>query len=217
MATTSKPLSVVCFGDSLTWGFNPVDRTRYGHDVRWTRLLQHELGDDYYVVEEGLNGRTTVFEDPVRGDRNGLAHLETVRRSHMPIDILVMMLGTNDLQTRFGMSAGAIALAMARLLDFARRPTDDPEGRAPKILLMAPPPLADLTGSRVEAMFSGEDSIAISKELKDAYRQIAADYGTAFFDTGAIVSASPLDGVHLGPEMQAPLAKAIAEEVRKLS
>lgn len=217
MATPSNPLSVVCFGDSLTWGFDPVDRTRYGHDVRWTRLLQRELGDDYYVIEEGLNGRTTVFEDPVRGDRNGLAHLETVRRSHMPIDILVMMLGTNDLQTRFGMSAGAIALAMARLLDYARRPTDDPEGRAPKILLMAPPPLVDLTGSRVEAVFSGEDSIAISKQLGDAYRQIAEDYGAAFLDTGTIVSASPLDGVHLGPEMQAPLAKAIAEEVRKLA
>jgi lysophospholipase L1-like esterase len=106
------PLSVVCFGDSLTWGFVPGKKSRYGHDERWTRLLQEELGFDYYVIEEGVNGRTTVFEDPARGDKNGLEHLVTVRKTHMPIDILIIMLGTNDLQDRFQMSADAIGLAM---------------------------------------------------------------------------------------------------------
>ena len=216
-ASNSNPLSVVCFGDSLTWGFNPVDRTRYGHDLRWTRLMQKVLGDGFYVIEEGLNSRTTVFEDPVRGDKNGLAHLATVRKTHMPIDILVIMLGTNDLQTRFGMSANAIAVAMSRLLYEARLATDDPEGRAPKILLMSPPPLGNLKGSRVEALFSGEVSREVSRGLSGEYRQIASDYGVAFLDTGAIVSASPIDGVHLDPEMQLPLAKAVAAEVRKLS
>jgi lysophospholipase L1-like esterase len=155
----ADPVSVVCFGDSLTWGFKPGDRTRYGHALRWTRLLQQELGDAFYVLEEGVNGRTTVFEDPVRGDKNGLAHLATVRKTHMPIDILIIMLGTNDLQARFNMTAGAVGSAVSRLLDCARMPTDDPEGRAPKVLLMSPPPLGDFVNSPLEAMYN-ETSVA---------------------------------------------------------
>ena len=217
MSQSGEPVSVVCFGDSLTWGFKPGERTRYGHDVRWTRLLQKELGNDFYVIEEGLNGRTTVFEDPVRGDKNGLAHLATVRKTHMPIDILIIMLGTNDLQTRFGMSAGAIAHAMSRLLDFARQPTDDPEGRAPKVLLMSPPALGDFSESPLEPMFSGDASRAESEKLKDEYKRIAADYGAAFFDTGSVVKVSKVDAVHLDPDMQQPLAEAIAGEVRTLA
>jgi len=213
---TRQPLTVVCFGDSLTWGFNPVDKSRYGHDIRWTRLLQKELGPDFYVVEEGVNGRTTVFEDPVKGDKNGLAHLATVRKTHMPIDILIIMLGTNDLQGRFGMNAETIAIAMGRLLDFARRPTDDVEGRAPKVLLMSPPPLAPLEGTPFVAQFSATAE-AESHKLAACYREKAAEYGAAFFDTGTVISASPIDAVHFDAEPQADLARAIAAEVRKLA
>jgi len=216
MPEGKDPVSVVCFGDSLTWGFNPVDKSRYGHDIRWTRLLQKELGDGFYVVEEGVNGRTTVFEDPVKGDKNGLAHLETVRKTHMPIDILVIMLGTNDLQARFSMNAETIAIAMGRLLDFARRPTDDMEGRAPKVLLMSPPPLAPMDGTPFVAQFS-EQSEGESHRLAACYREKAAEYGVAFFDTGTVISASPVDAIHFEAEPQAGLAKAIAEEVRKLA
>lgn len=215
MSETVDPVSVVCFGDSLTWGFRPGARTRYGHGIRWTRVLQRELGTGYYVLEEGVNGRTTVFEDPVRGDKNGLAHLATVRKTHMPIDILVLMLGTNDLQSRFNMTAGAIGHAMARLLDYARTPTDDPEGKAPKILLMSPPPLGDFAGSPLEAMFCGK-SIAESRKLKDVYAQLAEQYGTAFFDAGTVVNPSRVDSVHWDEDMQAPFGRAVAAEVRKL-
>lgn len=213
---SKEPLTVVCFGDSLTWGFDPVDRSRYGHDVRWTRLLQKELGAGFHVIEEGLNSRTTVFEDPVKGDKSGLVHLAMVRKSHMPIDILVIMLGTNDLQARFGMNAETIATAMGRLLDFARRPTDDVEGRAPKVLLMSPPPLGKLEGTPFAGMFS-DTSEAESKKLADCYRQKAAEYGAAFFDAGSVISASPVDAIHFDPEPQADLAKAVAGEVRKLA
>lgn len=216
MPMGQDPISVVCFGDSLTWGFNPVDKSRYGHDIRWTRRLQGELGPEFYVVEEGVNGRTTVFEDPVKGDKNGLEHLETVRKTHMPIDILIIMLGTNDLQARFGMNADTIAIAMGRLLDFARRTTDDAEGRAPKVLLMAPPPLAPLEGTPFVAQFS-KDSVAESHRLAACYREKAAEYGAAFFDTGTVISASPVDAIHFDAAPQADLAKAVASEVRKLA
>ncbi len=216
MASQKDPVSVVCFGDSLTWGFNPVDRSRYGHDIRWTRLMQKDLGADFHVIEEGLNGRTTVFEDPVMGDRNGLAHLELVRKCHMPIDILIIMLGTNDLKTRFCLNAETIATAMSRLLDYARRPLDTVEGRPPKVLLMSPPPLGDFTGTPFVAQFS-KQSEQESHRLAACYREKAAEYGAAFFDTGTVISASPLDAVHFEAEPQAGLAKAVADEVRKLA
>ena len=216
MAGSTEPISVVCFGDSLTWGFNPVDMSRYGHDIRWPRLLQKELGQGFYVIEEGVNGRTTVFEDPIKGDKNGLEHLFTVRKTHMPIDILIIMLGTNDLQDRFSMNAETIAIAMGRLLYQATHPTDDVEGMAPKVLLMSPPPLADLRGTPFELQFSNR-SREESMKLADAYRQKAEEYGTAFFDTGTVISASPIDAIHFEAAPQADLAKAVADEVRKLA
>ncbi|WP_029060758.1 GDSL-type esterase/lipase family protein [Labrenzia sp. DG1229] len=217
MAEKKDPVAVVCFGDSLTWGFNPVDKSRYRPDVRWTRRLQTELGADYYVIEEGVNGRTTVFEDPTRGDKNGLAHLVTVRKTHMPIDILVIMLGSNDLQDRFNMSAEAIGLAMGRVLFEATRATDDVEGRAPKVLLMAPPPLGDFSGLEYEGLYSNDHGGVQSKRLAAVYARLADQYGTAFFDAGSVVAPSSVDAVHLEAAAQADLAKAIAREVRKLA
>ena len=216
MTLKKDPASVVCFGDSLTWGFNPTNKSRYGHDVRWTRRLQQELGDGFFVIEEGVNGRTTVFEDPTRGDKNGLAHLMTVRKTHMPIDVLIIMLGSNDLQDRFNMSAGAIGLAMGRLLFAATQATDDVEGRAPKILLLAPPPLGDFTGLEYEGLYSNAHGGVQSRRLAAVYASLAEQYGTAFLDVGSMMSPSPKDAVHFEAEPQAELARAIAAEVRKL-
>ena len=216
MKTPEEPLSIVCFGDSLTWGFNPVDRSRYGHGVRWTRLLQKDLGDGFYVVEEGLNSRTTVFEDPVMGDKNGLAHLATVLQSHKPLDVLIIMLGTNNLKRRFNMSAAEIALSMERLVQLAIGCDCGPDGRAPKVLLMAPPPANDFSGTGFEEQFLGEETREISRRLAPLYRQIADDYGIGFFDTGSVVETSRLDAIHLDPDTQPVLAKAIAEKVRAL-
>lgn len=213
---THQPLTVVCFGDSLTWGFNPVDKTRYGHDVRWTRLLQTELGSAFHVVEEGINGRTTVFEDPVRGDKNGLQHLAGVRKTHMPIDVLVIMLGSNDLQDRFSLSAEAIGLAMGRILFAATQPTDDVEGRAPKVLLMAPPPLGDFTDKEYSSVYSNAHGGEQSRKLAGVYERLAQDYGVAFFNTGTVISASQVDAIHFDAAPQAELAKAIAQKVRAL-
>ncbi|GAB4526966.1 MAG: SGNH/GDSL hydrolase family protein [Roseibium sp.] len=217
MTENKDPVSVLCFGDSLTWGFNPKDRSRYGHDIRWTRLLQKELGDGFYVVEDGVNGRTTVFEDPVRGDKNGLAHLATARKSHMPVDILIIMLGTNDLQDRFAMSAGTLGRAMGRLLFAATQPTDDVEGRAPKVLLMAPPPLGDFDQTDYNDIYSNAHGGVQSRLLAGVYARLAEEYGVAFFDTGTVISVSPVDGIHFEAEPQADLAREVAAKVRELA
>lgn len=216
MISSQEPISIVCFGDSLTWGFNPVDRSRYGYDLRWPRLMQAELGNTFHVIEDGLNGRTTVYEDPITGDKNGLAHLATTLKVHMPIDILVVMLGTNNLKARFCLSAEDIAQSLSRLLELTTRSECGPEGSPPKVLLMAPPTTGDFAGTPFEAQFLGEKTQAISSKFKETYPPIAAQYGVTFFDTSTVVTASPLDAIHLAPEMQAPLAKAVAAEIRKL-
>ena len=91
----------MCFGDSNTWGYDPATRTRHAYEDRWTSVLQSSLGDDYRIVAEGLNGRTATFDDPVEGDRNGRRHLHILLDSHAPLDLVIVMLGTNDLKKRF--------------------------------------------------------------------------------------------------------------------
>ncbi|MEP3045390.1 MAG: SGNH/GDSL hydrolase family protein [Roseibium sp.] len=215
MGVEKDPISVVCFGDSLTRGFNPIDRSRYGHDVRWPRLLQKELGADFYVVEDGLNGRTTVFEDPIMGDRNGLAHLRTALQVHMPIDILVIMLGTNNLKRRFGLSAEEIAQSLQHHIELAKKSNCGPDGNPPKVLLMSPPPLGDMEGTPFVSQFS-DRSVQQSHRLAEQYQLKAEEFDVAFFDTGTVISTSSIDAIHFDAEPQADLAKAVAEEVRKL-
>lgn len=214
MAEQKEPFCVLCFGDSLTWGFNPADRSRYGHAIRWTRRMQNELGADFYVVEDGLNGRTTVYEDPVMGDKNGLAHLKTALKAHMPIHVLILMLGTNNLKTRFGLSAEEIAMSLTLHLDLAVKSDCGPNGDPPKILLMSPPPLGPMAGMPFEAQFS-DRSVFESHRLAQQYKLKAEEFGVAFFDTGTLVSASAVDAVHLDAQPQAMLAEAVAEEIRK--
>jgi len=208
--------TIVCFGDSNTWGFNPATGGRFNEQIRWPRRMQRRLGAGFNVVEEGLNGRTTVFEDPISGGKNGFDHLPIIRKTHMPIDVLVIMLGTNDLQFRFAVNAAGIAKAMSRLVFAALQPTDDVEGRAPQVLLVAPPPIGPLDDTPYEALFNGEVTRAQSRQLAPLYKDIAQLYGTAFFDAGSAVSVSPLDAIHIDEAMQGPLADALAQEVARL-
>ena len=117
MADIKNPKAVLCFGDSITWGFDPRGREkfhRYPLAERWTQRLGKELGVEFHIVEEGLNGRTTAFDDPVLGRMSGVADIV---KSHMPVDVLVIMLGSNDVKTRFGVSAGEIGGCLGRILD----------------------------------------------------------------------------------------------------
>lgn len=97
--------TILCYGDSNTWGFEPVTRNRYGRTERWTGILRQELGLDYDVIEEGLNGRTTVWDDPIEGHKNGKEQIIPILKSHQPLDLVTIMLGTNDLKRRFGLGA----------------------------------------------------------------------------------------------------------------
>src|SRR5690242_20379631 len=137
--------TVVCYGDSNTHGAHPVTGERWPRDVRWPGVAAADLADVAHVVEEGLNGRTTLWDDPFAEGRNGKTHLLPCLRSHAPIDLLVIMLGTNDLKTIFARAAHEIALGAGTLVDIALASGTGPGAGPPRVLLVSPPRLGELT------------------------------------------------------------------------
>jgi lysophospholipase L1-like esterase len=206
--------TIVCFGDSNTWGASPVDGTRLPRSVRWTGVLRAELGDGYEVIEEGLNARTTVYTSPLNEGRVGRDLLQPVLWTHAPVDLVTIMLGTNDLKIWYDLSAPEIAYGAATLVDLALRSLAGPGGSPPKVLLMAPPPLAAPTPKSMYWGFAKAQ--ATSLELGQHYRTAAAVKGVGFLDTGAFAEASPTDGVHLDAATHGRIGKAVAEKVREL-
>jgi lysophospholipase L1-like esterase len=202
--------TIVCFGDSNTWGYDPESRARLAPDLRWTGVLQGELGTAFHVIEEGLNGRTTTVDDPIYLYRNGRDYLPPCLESHTPFDLITIMLGTNDLKERLNRSGSDIAESAGVLADIARRSPSGPGGRPPKVLLIAPPPLTKLT--ELDEMFAGgrEKSVTFPRH----YSRQAANLGVAFFDAGSEIRCSDLDGIHFDADQHAILGRAVAEVVR---
>jgi len=201
---------IVAFGDSNTWGWEPKGATRYKPDVRWTGVMQRELGPGYRVIEEGLNGRTTVFDDPIEPDRRGADYLPPCLRSHAPLDLLIIALGCNDMKKRFSASPSDIANGAERLILMARAEAVGPDGAPPAILLVAPPPIGKLTD--FAEMFEGarEKSLLLAQR----YRAVAERHRVGFLDAGEFVACSDLDGVHFAPDSHAILGRVTAEAVR---
>ncbi len=131
--------SILCYGDSNTYGYNPENGLRYPEDVRWTGRLQMLLGPEYKVIEEGCNSRTTTRDDPVDAWKNGLPYLRPCLNSHKPIDVVILMLGSNDLKKNFHLTAEEIAAGAGELVDVIREFTSEKQGFIPKIILISPP------------------------------------------------------------------------------
>jgi len=132
----------LCYGDSITWGFNPADQTRFAFDVRWPGVVQTKLGADYRVIEEGLSGRTVATESWVLPNRDGRAMLVPLLETHAPLDWVVLMLGTNDLGPSYQLTAAQISFGCATLIWAVQKGFAGPGGSVPRILLVAPPPSA---------------------------------------------------------------------------
>ena len=201
--------TVLCYGDSNTWGYNPVTQERYAHDQRWTRQLQALLGDDYWVIEEGQNGRTTVHDDPVEGNKNGLTYLLPCLESHKPLDLVVLMLGTNDLKLRMSKTSMDIAKSVGRLAKHIRTSESGPGNRAPKVLIIAPPPLGRL--SDFSDSFTGGSEK--SQSLGVQYRKIADELDCAFLDAKTVIRSSDVDGIHFDADQLPLLAAAVKNTV----
>lgn len=204
---------VVCYGDSNTWGADPAGTGRFAPDVRWTGVLQAELGSGYKIIEEGLNGRTTNIEDTIEEDRNGRRQLPPTIESHRPFDLMIIMLGTNDLKQRNNRSAADIAQSASKLAELARKSLAGPDGGNPKVLLMAPPATVR-AGHGLDQLFEG--SVEKSKRFPEQYAFYAAAAGVEFLDAGSIVVSSPVDGIHLDPDEHAKLGRAVAAQVRRI-
>ena len=202
--------TVLCFGDSNTWGRDPHSAARLPEASRWPDVLAAELGGSFRVIAEGLNGRTTVWEDPVEEHRCGKAYLSPCLLTHHPLDLVILMLGTNDLKKRFSVSAFDIGRSIGLLLDMIRSSGCGPDGGSPEILLMCPPPVERL--SEFAEMFEGAREKSL--KLPHYYRLHAEQRGCRFFDTAEIIRSSDADGIHFEPEDQVRLGREVAGIVR---
>ena len=205
--------SVVCFGDSNTYGYDPVTGDRFPETVRWTGLLQGLLGDGYKVIEEGLNGRTTVFEDPNDDWKKGVDYIKGILCTHRPVDYLVIMLGSNDMKNIFNASPDAIASGLNEIVQKTEKVMDLKQGYVPKILIVSPP---EITTDVLTGPFSGsfnEAAIDKSKRLAEFYKNVADKHGCMFLDAKLYIKPSKEDGLHLDPEGHKGLAEAIAKSL----
>lgn len=214
--------TVLCFGDSNTWGYDPDASfgqsfpRRFRREVRWTGVLAAELGDEWQVIEEGQCGRTTVHEDPFNVARNGLAYLPACLESHQPLDVVVLMLGTNDLKAVHNAPAGEIATGAGVLARLILQSTAGPHNVPPKLLVVTPPAVASMAHlPDLAEKFAGAEAKA--RRFPVLYRTMAAQLGAAFLDSQEHTTPSPLDALHLDAVSHASLGKAIANTVRKLA
>jgi lysophospholipase L1-like esterase len=204
--------TILCYGDSNTWGHNPDTFDRYPAEVRWPGVLRAELGSAYHVIEEGLCGRTTVWDDPVEDLMSGARYLYPCLKTHRPIDAVVIMLGTNDLKYRYHLSAFDIAEAAGRLGNIVRSSEAGPAGGTPKALIVCPPPITE-TGVFAEMFRCGhETSLGLHAEFARMGKE--RDFPILFADE--VASSSPVDGIHLSSSAHAAIGVAVAARVRAL-
>lgn len=209
-----KTRTLLCFGDSNTYGSAPGlargGGRRFAPDRRWPGVLRRRLGDEWIVIEEGHPGRTSVHDDPIEGiQKNGLKALPIILESHMPLDLVILMLGTNDLKHRFSLTAGDIADSIEFLVQSILRSGAGHGGAAPAVLLVAPAPIVEV--GRFGEMFLG--GAAKSTRLGALMREAAERNGVPFIDAGAVVEASAIDGIHLDSDQHDLLGKDLARAV----
>lgn len=208
--------TILCYGDSNTYGYNPSNGFRYPENIRWTGRLGAALGDGYRVIEEGCNGRTTVFDDPMEGWKNGLGYLKPCLNSHKPVDIVIMMLGSNDLKETFHAKAEEIADGAAELIKVILDFTKEKQGFIPEIILVSPPEIGeDISSSPFSCSFS-ESAIRRSKELSPCYRKVAKEYGCTFLDAAEYIKPSKEDSLHLSLEGHAKLAEELYKLIKNI-
>ncbi len=212
--------TILCFGDSNTWGCKPMASMekieRYSKNERWTGILQSDLGDKFDVIEEGLGGRTTIWNDPLEGYKNGRDYLVPCLNTHQPLDLVILMLGTNDLKVRFSLPASDIAASAGALVELIQSHMFQVASTPPRILLMAPPPILedDELPEIFQEMFAG--GATKSRRFSVLFRRVADTLGCDFLDTADILQVSKLDGIHYDAASHLNLAQVVAAKVREM-
>jgi len=205
---------ILVYADSLTWGIIPDTRRRLPFDQRWSGVVENRLngqGHNVRIIEDCLNGRRTVWDDPFKPGRNGVVGLAQRIEAHSPLALVLLMLGTNDFQfCHLYNNAWSAAQGIAALVREIRNAPIEPDMPMPPILVVCPPTIVQPKGT-IAAKFSGAEQRSVG--LADAYRQICVDLKCEFFDAGSVISASPIDGIHLDANQHARLGNALAERV----
>lgn len=216
----SEEKTILCYGDSLTWGWIPVvegsPTHRYAYRDRWTGAMAHHLGDGYHIIEEGLSARTTSADDPNDPRLNGSAYLPSAIASHLPLDLVIIMLGTNDTKPFYNRTPYDIAYGMTKLVGQVLTGgggigTPYP---APKCLVVAPPPLNPMPHPYFQGMFGGGSEK--SAELGQQYRNMADFLKVEFLDASDYVTTDGCDGIHFTKENNADLGRAMATKVLEI-
>lgn len=205
--------TVLCYGDSITWGYNPANQNRMKWNERWAGILANGLNEGYLVIEEGLKGRTTTWNDPIDGaSKNGLNYLIPCLDSHKPIDLCILLLGLNDLKKRFSLPSIEIARGITVIIEVIKKSGTGIGGSAPKILLLTPPIINPVEGLSQEFRNSHNKS----RKLPGYYAKIARDYGIEFLDISKIINVSELDGVHIDVDEQLKLGNLVIKKVKEI-
>lgn len=204
---------IVCFGDSNTYCVHP-DGSRIDEDKRWTGILARELGCGYIVIEEGLKGRTTVFDDPLKDGMNGLKYMVPCLKSQAPLDLLTIMLGSNDVKQLYGATPKNIGDAMERLVKAAK--SAGCWRTVPRILVIAPVHIEKEVAGTVFGEKTGAGGSEKSFQLARYYREVAIKEGCGFLDASEFAGVNHVDYTHIAEQDHEPLGKAVASKVLEL-
>jgi lysophospholipase L1-like esterase len=209
-------LQILVYSDSLSWGIIPTTRRRFEFDQRWPGVMEGVLnsrGTRVRVIEDCLNGRRTVWDDPFKPGRNGLVGLEQRIESCSPLALTLVMLGNNDFQSMHPHNAWHSAQGIAALVAAIRRAPIEPGMPVPLILIVAPPPIDSPKGP-IAAKFEGAEQKCAG--LAPLYEATAAELRCHFFDTATVTPASRVDGIHLDLDQHRTLGEALARGVAAL-
>jgi lysophospholipase L1-like esterase len=209
--------TILCYGDSNTYGAVPSlargGGRRFAPDRRWPGILRRQLGNGWDVIEEGHPSRTTVWDDPIEGGhKNGLKALPISLETHMPLDLVILMLGTNDLKHRFAATPSDIADSIEVLVKAIKRSEAGPAGGEPGVIVVAPPPMQEVGWLADMFLGGAAKSLQLGERIADAARRC----GTTFLDAGTIVESSTVDGIHFDREAHRTLGTALAKTVLAL-
>jgi lysophospholipase L1-like esterase len=207
---------ILIYADSLSWGIIPDTRSRFRFNQRWPGIVEIELqkmGLSVRVIEDCLNGRRTVWEDPFKPGRNGLLGLEQRIEINSPLSLVVVFLGTNDFQSMHQLNAWQSSQGLGAIVAAIKRAPIEPGMPVPEILLVAPPPIQKAKG-KIAPKFAGAEAKASG--LSTAIEAMAEEQGCPFFDAGSVTATSRVDGVHLDEDQHLALGRALAEKIRNL-
>ena len=207
--------TILCYGDSNTYGYNPENGLRYAQDIRWSGRLKTLLGSDYCVVEEGCNGRTATDDVVSESWKSGLYYIKPCLNSHKPIDQVILMLGTNDLKRDFHIGAEQAAERVGELVDVIYSFCKEKQGFSPVVILVSPPEIGEnIVNGPFSVSFDREAAFE-SQKFSFYYKKIAEEKGCVFFDAATCCRVSEEDSLHLTVDSHKALADELAKIVRE--